>query len=134
MTREILSSLFAEKSKYSEYFLMWYFFIQAKAITSMIRIVKTPPKKTPADEEEVAGVSGQLAGGLVLSEVVLQLWAMAGSVMADGWLADDKLAGGGLADDRLADGGVADCWLSDGWLANCWLADGRLADCWLADC
>jgi len=84
MTRRTLSSWFPERSKYSEYFLTWYFFIQAKAIASMIRTVKTPPKKTPADEEEVVGVSGQLPGGLLMAEVVLHLWTMADGRLADG--------------------------------------------------
>ena len=77
-----MSPMFAEKSKYLEYFLSWYHVIQAKPSASRITTVKIPPKKARAAEELeelVVDVTGQLAAGelgMVLSEVVLVLLSM----------------------------------------------------------
>jgi len=61
-----------EKSKYLEYFLIWYHLITAKARASRITTVKIPPKKARATEE-LEDIARQLAGelGMVVLEVIL---------------------------------------------------------------
>jgi len=72
-----LSPIPDEKSKYLEYFLIWYHLITAKPRASRITTVKIPPKKARATEEELVDVvTGQLEAveiGMVLLDVVLVL-------------------------------------------------------------
>jgi len=69
--------LFVEKSKYLEYFLIWYHLIQANTSASRTTTVKIPPKNARATEEleEPLDNPRQLVGGIgmVVSVVLLVL-------------------------------------------------------------